>query len=819
MLQPMLHRVSRFIAVMAGVAAVSAQTLHPIASWPMPPGKMAIVRPAQGAKPFSVAAEHGAILGQQDGSFEAWAFPVKILSHFLISAELADYPVPIDVNDYAAQIEVNPERTTITYSHAAFTVKQHMFSPRGESVAGAGAIALFEIASIRPIELTFRFTPEVLRMWPAPGYGRPNGEWVSQGDSGYYVLHTDDDALSACVAIPGAGPGILPPYQERPRTYPLELKLRFDPSKDSGKLYPLLMGVGGAKSCMNLLEQLNDRTPALYGATASYYEHFFDRRLTVETPDPAFGAALRWAEIAIDQAQVNYHDETGLVAGYYTSADSARPGYGWFFGRDTEWSLYAIDGYGDFDLSRRALEFLFARQRADGKIMHEFSQSADRVDWKATPYFYASADSTPLLVMAMEDYVNTSGDTGFLAKHWDQVKKAYAFTRAHDSDGDGFYNNSEGTGWVESWPGGMPNQEMYLAALDQQSAGSMSRMAALMKDDALTRQASDAAEALRRKLHDEYYDASARFFAFSRNADGSLDRTPTIYPSVAWWSGALLLEDAAPMFGRWGSHEFSTDWGTRDVSEDSPIYDPISYHQGSVWPLFTGWVSLAEYRAGFTVSAREHLYQNLMLTWAQDLGSCTELLSGAFYQPLGRSSSHQTWSSAMAFTPAVRGLLGLSWNAPIRLLEVHPHLPPEWDRVTLHNVALGDDRVEIEIVRENGALRIKAHGSKPLHLCMRTSVCEAAEGRNTQEIVNPLPAVELGISHVTPAPGAETEQIKAVEQDERSVTFEAPGGSVYLLPARVNQAGVKIVGGEVVGDGLRVSFPPGKGWQRVRVSW
>ena len=66
------------------------------------------------------------------------------------------------------------------------------------------------------------------------------------------------------------------------------------------------------------------------------------------------------------------------------------------------------------------------RQRADGKMMHEFAQSADLVDWKSTPYFYASADSTPLFVMAMEDYVNASGDAAFLRRHWDAVRRAYA---------------------------------------------------------------------------------------------------------------------------------------------------------------------------------------------------------------------------------------------------------------------------------------------------------------------------------------------------------------------------------------------------------
>ena len=59
--------------------------------------------------------------------------------------------------------------------------------------------------------------------------------------------------------------------------------------------------------------------------------------------------------------------------GLYSSGDSTRPGFGWFFGRDSLYTLYAVNSYGDFALAREELEFLLKRQRADGKIMHEFS--------------------------------------------------------------------------------------------------------------------------------------------------------------------------------------------------------------------------------------------------------------------------------------------------------------------------------------------------------------------------------------------------------------------------------------------------------------
>ncbi len=162
------------------------------------------------------------------------------------------------------------------------------------------------------------------------------------------------------------------------------------------------------------------------------------------------------------------------------------------------------------------------------------------------------------------------------------------------------------------------------------------------------------------------------------------------------------LKNAGSMLSRWASQEFSTDWGTRDISERTQFYDPISYHQGSVWPLFTGWVSLAEYRTGHPLSGLAHLMQNADLTWAQDLGSVTELLSGEFYQPLGRSSSHQMWSSAMVIAPMLRGLFGVTCEAPSKTIHVNPHLPAEWDHARLRNVALGPIAVDLDFERTRG---------------------------------------------------------------------------------------------------------------------
>ena len=165
------------------------------------------------------------------------------------------------------------------------------------------------------------------------------------------------------------------------------------------------------------------------------------------------------------------------------------------------------------------------------------------------------------------------------------------------------------------------------------------------------------------------------------------------------------------MLDRWAAQEFSTDWGTRDLSPTVPFFDPISYHQGTVWPLYTGWVAVSEYRNGRSLSGYAHLMQNADLTWAQDPGAVTELLSGQFFAPLGRSTSHQLWSSAMVISPgdarAVRPGVGCGGKK----LTVTPSLPAEWDKAMLHHVPLAGGDVDLDMTRDGTMLVVRATGS------------------------------------------------------------------------------------------------------------
>ena len=874
-----------------------APTFHPLPPIAFDTSLPVIQAHTEALNPFTVAGERGVLVGQQDGTFEAWLLPMKLLSQLTIEADVDGYTVPIDVNQQSAEIDVRPDRTVITYAHIGFTVRQIMFSPAG-APSGTGPVVLFQFDCLHPTDFTLRFTPELRWMWPERNEGVPSVEWVAPGhdphevSGGFYVLHSDYPAFAAAVTIPGARAGILAPYQERPQVHPVELKLHIDPTRDRGKLFPLLMAYGATIADANsghlaaTLENLNAAIPDLYNAHADSWKKTLAESVSIATPDKSLNEAFQWAVTSIEQLKTktipgqssppvpknpgapgiaaslsrdsapgapglasetwdkSASDETALVAGYYASGDSARPGFGWFFGRDALYTLYAVNGFGDFSLSRSELEFLLRRQRDDGKIMHEWSQTAAAIDWRSFPYMYAAADATPLFLLATLDYVRHSGDVAFLTAHRDAIEKAWDFEISHAPDvahgGNGIYENTQGTGWVESWPGGMPHQEIYLALLDQQASGAMAQIEGILHDQAKSDAARLRSENVAKTIEAQFYDQQKDCYAFSRNPDGSLDRTSTVYPALAWWSSSSVTKNAAFLahpegcLNQLAAHTLNTDWGLRDVSSEEKIYDGMSYHQGSVWPLFTGWAALAEYRGGQPLAGYQMLMENANLTWAQDLGADTELISGDFCVPFGRSTSHQLWSSAMVITPALRGLFGIDIDAQTKTISVDPHLPPNWDHAEIRNLRVGPETIELAFEQSRDAIivSIKAapqSGVKLVHA--GDTAASVTSLRIPRQVVEVVPFFRKA------SPGDRTQSsrilVESYSAHRLRLTLEGLAGSQIELPLVLSAPAPNLRaegavlegqqhreqgGSPVAFPAIAVSFPPGDDWKIVTVT-
>jgi hypothetical protein len=265
----------------------------------------------------------------------------------------------------------------------------------------------------------------------------------------------------------------------------------------------------------------------------------------------------------------------------------------------------------------------------------------------------------------------------------------------------------------------------------------------------------------------------------------------------------------------------------------------MSYHQGSVWPLFTGWAALAEYRGGQPLAGYQMLKENADLTWAQDLGADTELLSGDFFVPFGRSTSHQLWSSAMVITPTLRGLFGIDIDAQAKTITVNPHLPANWDRAQISNLRVGSESVGLTFLQSKGELTVSFTTPPPSGLKL-AGAQSGTKSLPNQSITIPRPVVAVVPFFRRPSPGDRTRSIRvlneAYTQRQLSLTLEGPAGAQLEIPLVLSAPAPKLrvegaelhaqppdneTAGPARFPAISVQFPPGEGWKTIPVtlSW
>jgi glycogen debranching enzyme len=341
-------------------------------------------------------------------------------------------------------VSVRPESSVIVYTGDTFSVKETLFVPVHEP----GAVITFEVETAHPLEIEAEFERDFQLEWPA-ALGGTYLNW----DAGLRAFYFGEEQkkYAAFVGSPSA------------ELSELEYQTNYSGSQESAiRLGPTLKGketkviviaasVNGRAEAETAYKRLLNDYAGLQKESAKYYDEYLARTVGLELPDSELQQAYDWARVSVIQGLVtNPYLGTGLVAGYRTSGTSQRPGFAWFFGRDSFWTALALDAEGDFATTRTTLEFISKYQRADGKIPHEISQGASFVNWFTDfPYAYASADATPLYIIAANDYVTESGDAAFAREKWDSLWKAYQFLRS-TYDPQGLPQNfGFGHGWVE----------------------------------------------------------------------------------------------------------------------------------------------------------------------------------------------------------------------------------------------------------------------------------------------------------------------------------------------------------------------------------
>jgi len=431
-----------------------------------------------------ITGSRAGLFGHETGRFEAWVYPLKIFRDFHLTFHFGDRALPAE--SLARTLTVRPESASIQYASDSFRVRETLSVPVNES----GAVILLDVESEEPMEIEAAFTPDFQLEWPAALGGTYSG-WDARQHA--FAFGEESHRYAALVGSP-TGADAHAAYQTNYSTATeSSFRLGVTPKGKDTKVIVLAASVAGQADAEKNYRRLLSSYAQSMRDSADYYRAYLDRTISLELPDPALQQAYDWARISTVQGLVtNPFLGTGLVAGYGVSGVGQRPGFGWFFGRDSLWTSLALNAEGDFATTKTALEFISKFQRDDGKVPHEISQSASLVPWfKDYPYAYVSADATPLFIIALNDYVSQSGDLAFAKDKWDNVWRASQFLHStYDSQGLA-QNMGIGHGWVEGGPLLPVKNEYYQAGLGVAALHALSHLAHMLGKEAVSKQLSD----------------------------------------------------------------------------------------------------------------------------------------------------------------------------------------------------------------------------------------------------------------------------------------------------------------------------------------
>jgi glycogen debranching enzyme len=658
--------------------------------------QLELSRPVRPWEFLSAVGTEAGLFGNESGNVEAWVYPLKILRDFHLRFH-TDARI-IEAASLARTITARPESVTILYTGDTYNVRETFFVPVNEQ----GAIIKLEIETEHPLDIEVQFQRDFQLEWPA-ALGGTYGYWDKPRTAFY--IGEETKKFIALVGSPTA-------TDEQ-----VEYATNYSSSDQSGfhlgvtqkgketKLVVIAASVNGPADADKTYRHLLADSDALLKSSADYYRDYLARTVSLELPDKQIQDAYDWSRVSELQGVVkNPYLGTGIVAGYRTSGSSQRPGFAWFFGRDSMWTSLAFDAAGDFASTRLALDFLSKVQRADGKIPHEIAQGASFVDWfKDYPYGFASADATPLYIITMDDYVTKSGDVAFLEERWESIQKADAFLRS-TYDANGLPQNfGVGHGWVEGGPLLPVKTELYQSALGVEAERAELNLASRMGRTPIDDHNSHK---MRSFLNDAFWIPETKHYAFALDKEDKKIDEPSVLSTVPMWFGLLDPEKANLMIDELAKPSHESDWGMRIIGNSASRYSAGGYHFGAVWPLFTGWASVGEYRYHRSDTAYANLHANALLALDGALGHTTEVLSGDYYASLSTSSPHQVWSAAMVVSPILRGMLGIETDARAQRITFAPHLPANWNLLSIKNIVAGDCAIDVAYSRNSDSITL-----------------------------------------------------------------------------------------------------------------
>jgi glycogen debranching enzyme len=704
----------KLVLIALGMCLVGPQNIFSqtglIPRFELEPCEIGLERPAQPNTYFDKVGRKFAILGYESGTFEAWAYPLKLVRNFELSFLIGSSTRPISAKEIVRYVSATPAATTLTYTFQSFTVKAIFIT----SIEEPGAIILLAVDTTEPLTIICSFLPVLQPMWPA-GIGGQYAYW--DNDLKAYLISEPTRKNHGYIGSPAAQ-GISYTPAHMLSDSPNEFKIVVE-NKDAvkGRYIPIILagGKGKREEIRKTYESLAANPEARYRAAVGHYQKLQQDTLRVRTPDKKMNLAFEWAKVAFDNLMVDNPDlGKGLIAGLGTSGTGGRPGFGWFFGGDAFMNSLSLTSYGAFSMVKEALAFTQKWQRQDGKMAHELSQAAGYLDWfKDYPYGYIHGDTTPFYIAACYEYFRMSGDAAFLKQSWPSLQRAFDWCLTTDGDGDGLMDNRKaGLGALEFGSLTGIQTDIYLAAAWVRAAYAMQQIAQVAGDAKYAKLAAAHLEKAGHSFRSKFWDAEKGRYTYAFNADGKQvqELTPWSAVPLVWNIGEA--EQSVRTLENFNSAELTTDWGIRMLSNKSGYFEPLNYNYGAVWPFLTGWVATALFQHNFSLQGYGLLMAAVRHTFDNGLGYVTELFSGHQNIWPQEAVCHQGFSSSGVVFPFVRGLLGLDGDAPKKQIVFMPRFPADWKEVAIDQYKIGEESFSLHFRRQETSLSVNIISKK-----------------------------------------------------------------------------------------------------------
>jgi len=374
----------------------------------------------------------------------------------------------------------------------------------------------------------------------------------------------------------------------------------------------------------------------------------------------------------------------------------------------------------------QATEEIPEQDAEPGKILHEMRRG-EMAALKEVPFgrYYGSVDSTPLFIVLAAGYFQRTRDTEFLASIWSNIQAALSWIDMYgDRDHDGFveYARRSNTGLIQQgWKDSHDSvfhangqlAEPPIALCEVQAYTYAAKRSAAMLagefgEHDLALKLNLEADRIQQRFEEEFWCEEIGMYALALDGKKQQCKVRSSNAAQTLFCKIASPDRAAVMCGQLMSSPLFSGWGVRTIGSSELRYNPMSYHNGSVWPHDNALIGLGLSLYGFQDAVGSILTGLYEASLHVDLHRLPELFCG-FHKRADSSGptlypvacAPQAWAAGAVFM-LLRACLGMSVRAPERQISFdHPELPADLRELQIENLRVVDATVDL-LIRRHG---------------------------------------------------------------------------------------------------------------------